>query len=464
MATYYVSTRGEAPEASFRDVLLAGLAPDGGLYVPAAWPRLAAGEVARLDPDDFPAIVAEAVGPFAADWIDAATLGKLAAEAYAGFDDPGVVAPLTALAPDLYLLELFHGPTLAFKDVAMQLLARLFSRALAETGRTLTIIGATSGDTGGAAVRAFAGAPGVELVILYPHGRISEVQRRFMTTETAPNVRVLAVDGAFDACQSIVKALFADRAFAAERRLSGVNSINWVRLAIQTAYYFSAAATLRRRGETRPPVFSVPTGNFGDAFAGHVARRMGLETAPLRIAVNENDILHRALTTGLYAPNEAVMTDAPSMDIEVASNFERALFEASARDPSAVRSLMADLRTSGAFRLSQELRAALGRDFVSDRVDQTARREAMRRWSDRGVLLDPHSAVAVVAAERAIRAGIPGPHVALATAHPAKVPEAVHAATGRVPALAPATATGLDGPERFVRVAASVEAVKAAMR
>ncbi|MBY0422625.1 MAG: threonine synthase, partial [Parvularculaceae bacterium] len=321
-----------------------------------------------------------------------------------------------------------------------------------------------SGDTGGAAVSAFAGAPRIRLVVLFPEGRISDVQRRFMTTSGADNVEVFAVDGAFDDCQSIVKALFADREFAQATKLSGVNSINWARLAVQTAYYFSAASQLRALGETRPPIFSVPTGNFGDAFAGHVAKLMGLAAGPILVAVNENDILARVVESGVYAPRGAVATDTPSMDIEVASNFERMLFEAADRNGARVAALMQDLRSTGRFTLPADMLEFLRRHLSVRRVHGAARAETMRRHAAAGYALDPHSAVALRAAEEALGAApASAPVVALATAHPAKFPDAVAAATGVRPRLSAEAEARISRGERVRRIAADADRVKAAI-
>ena len=460
--TQYLSTRGGAQRASFRDALLTGLAPDGGLYMPEVWPQLAPGLIDTFADADFAEVAGQVLATFAAPWLTPEDAIALAREAYTGFADPRIVAPLVRLEPDRYVLELFHGPTLAFKDVAMQFLARLFERALAETGEQITIIGATSGDTGGAAVAAFAGRPKIDVFVLYPEGRISAVQRRFMTTSGAANVRAIAVRGTFDDCQAIVKALFADPAFAARRRVSGINSINWARLAIQAAYYFTAVAALRRLGDRRQPVFATPTGNFGDAFAGYIARRLGLKAGPILCAVNANDILHRALTTGRYQPGAVIPTEAPSMDIAVASNFERLLFEASGRDAAAVSGLMRQLSAEGGYDLPEVWRAAIAADFLSDSVSESARIEAMRQVHDAcGMVIDPHTAIAAAAATR-LQSKRPekAPIIVLATAHPAKFPEAVAAALGRDAPLPGRLAGRLSGRETRIDAPADAEAVK----
>jgi threonine synthase len=461
--TAYISTRGGAPKVAFREALLAGLAPDGGLYLPEQWPEFGRTDFEAFAEQDFAEVAGAVLGAFAAPWINREEATALAREAYQSFLEPRVVAPLVALSPDHYLLELFHGPTLAFKDVAMQLLARLFERALGETCERVTIVGATSGDTGGAAVAAFAGRPHIDLFVLYPEGRISPVQRRFMTTSSAANVRAIAVDGTFDDCQRLVKALFADRLFVARRKLSGINSINWARLVIQATYYFTAAARLARSGELRPPVFSVPTGNFGDAFAGYVAKRLGLSAGPILCAVNANDIIHRVLSTGRYQPRRVIETAAPSMDIEVASNFERLLFEASGRDAIAVNDLMRRLNTDGFYEVPASWRAAMAGQFLSGSVGEADRVTEMRAsLEESGKVLDPHTAIAAAAARRFLvaRAGA-APVITLATAHPAKFPEAIRRALGRDAPLPGAIEKALSGPEMKTDAPADPAAVKA---
>ena len=325
----YISTRGEAPSLGFEDVLLAGLARDGGLYVPQSWPTVSAAAIAGLAGKPFAEIAADVIHPFTGDAISRAELGRMAGDVYSRFGHKAVT-PLVQIGPNRWILELFHGPTLAFKDVAMQLLARLMDRVLAARGRRATIIGATSGDTGGAAIEAFRGSSRVDVVILFPEGRVSDVQRRMMTTPADANVHAVAVKGTFDDCQALVKGMFNDHAFRDRNALSGVNSINWARIAGQLAYYFAAAVALG--SPQRPVSFAVPTGNFGDIFAGYVATRMGLPIERLVIASNVNDILPRTLAGGTYEMREVVSTSSPSMDIQISSNFERYLFEASGRD------------------------------------------------------------------------------------------------------------------------------------
>ena len=343
----YVSTRGEAPALNFVDVTLAGLARDGGLYVPEAWPTLSRDAIAALAGRPYAEVAVEVIAPFVGDAISRTDLSRMAHEAYGTFRHPAVT-PLVQIADNSFVLELSHGPTLAFKDLAMQLLARLMDHVLARRGERTTIVVATSGDTGGAAVEAFRDRAQADLIVLYPHGRVSDVQRRMMTTANAPNVHALAVEGTFDDCQAIVKGLFNHHAFRDRVRLSGVNSINFARIVAQVVYYFTSAIALG--APDRKIAFTVPTGNFGDVFAGYVAQRMGLPVDRLTVATNVNDILVRTLASGAYELHDVVPTTSPSMDIQVSSNFERLLFDAYSRDAAAVRTLMASLGQSESFR------------------------------------------------------------------------------------------------------------------
>jgi threonine synthase len=442
----HVSTRGEAPAIGFTDALLTGLARDGGLYVPEAWPTLSGETIEGFAGRPYAAVAKTVLGPLMAE-VPAADLSRMIDEAYAAFRHPAV-CPVKQLGDNLFLLELFHGPTLAFKDVAMQLLGRLMDHALKARGARATIVGATSGDTGSAAVEAFRGLNQVDIFILYPHGRVSDVQRRQMTTVDAPNVHAIAVEGTFDDCQDAVKAMFNHARFRDELQLSGVNSINWARVAAQAVYYFTAAVALG--GPHRPVSFSVPTGNFGDILAGWVAKRMGLPVERLMIGTNANDILARALGTGTYEIRGVQPTASPSMDIQISSNFERLLFEAYGRDAAAVRRLMGGLQQSRAFMIDA---VALGRirdEFSAEAVDEPAVADEMRRvFAETGETIDPHTAVGTRAA-RALLAERPEvPVVALATAHPAKFPDAVERATGRRPDLPPHLAELMAGTERF---------------
>ena len=428
----YVSTRGEAPPLGFIDVTLAGLARDGGLYVPDIWPRLAPQAVAGFAGRPYAEVAVEVIRPFVGEAIAEAELSRLAQEAYGAFRHPAV-APISQIGVNTFLLELFHGPTLAFKDVAMQFLARLMDHALAARGERTTIAVATSGDTGGAAVEAFRGRERADLFVLFPAGRISEVQRRMITTAADDNVHAIAIEGTFDDCQALVKGLFNHHAFRDRVRLSGVNSINWTRLVAQVVYYFTAAATLG--SPHRKVAFTVPTGNFGDVFAGYAAARMGLPIDRLVIATNVNDILVRTLATGSYEVREVVPTTSPSMDIQVSSNFERLVFEAYGRNAGAVRNLMASLAQSRRFTLSSaalaEIRALFGADRAGEEEAAAAIRTTLR---ETGRLVDPHTAVGLAVAEKEMRDPAV-PMIVLGTAHPAKFPDAVEAACGVRPAL-----------------------------
>ncbi len=456
----YISTRGGAPSVDFTDALLAGLAPDGGLYVPETWPRFSAEQIAAFAGKPYAEVAAAVLGAFAGDSLSPEAIAQDCAAAYASFTHASVT-PLRQLEPGRWLLELFHGPTLAFKDVAMQLLARLYDRVLAERKRTLTIVCATSGDTGGAAVEAFRGSPHVKLVALYPEGRISEVQRRFMTAAAEDNIRCVAVDGTFDDCQAILKSLFADKTFAADVDLSGVNSINWARIVAQSVYYFTSAVALG--APSRQVAFTVPTGNFGDAFAAYVALRMGLPIAAIQVATNSNDILARAFTTGRYAKGEVVATQSPAMDIQVASNFERLYFEAVGRDAAETARAFAAFAATGELQMPSQAFDSIKTLFSGVCIDEPTTAAAMKSaFEAYGEPVDPHTAVALAAPHPTLAQGVP--LVTLSTAHPAKFPEAVSAATGFTPPL-PAKAGDLFvRPERIDRLPADVEAVKVYVR
>lgn len=430
--TRYISTRGEAPELGFCDVMLTGLARDGGLYVPLDWPQLPAETIASFFGRPYWEVAVDVIRPFTGGEISDAELGRMANEAYATFRHPAVV-PLRQMSPHQFVLELFHGPTLAFKDVAMQLISRLMDHVLASRGRRTTIVVATSGDTGGAAVEAFAGLENVDLIVLFPHGRISDVQRRMMTTPEDENIHAVSVEGTFDDCQAIVKGLFNHHAFRDRVRLSGVNSINWARIVAQVVYYFTAAVALG--APHRRVSFTVPTGNFGDIFAGYVASRMGLPIERLVIATNANDILARTLATGAYELREVVATASPSMDIQVSSNFERLLFDAYGRDASKVRALMGSLAQARRFEIAPPALADIRARFAADRADEDETASTIRTIrKEAGYLADPHTAVALAVAEK--EAGDPRvPMIVLSTAHPAKFPDAVEAACGVRPDL-----------------------------
>jgi threonine synthase len=429
---HYISTRGEAPKLGFCDVMLTGLARDGGLYVPEVWPQLSPDTIASFFGRPYWEVAVEVIRPFVYGEISDAELGEMANEAYATFRHPAVV-PLNQVSPSQFTLELFHGPTLAFKDVAMQLLSRLMDHVLAKRQQRITIVVATSGDTGGAAVDAFAGRDNVDLVVLFPDGKISDVQRRMMTTSAARNVHALALKGNFDDCQAIVKGLFNHHQFRDQVSLSGVNSINWARIIAQVVYYFTSAVAL---GAPRREVdFTVPTGNFGDIFAGYVAKKMGLPVRKLRIAANVNDILARTLKTGIHEVREVHATASPSMDIQVSSNFERLLFEASHRDAALVRALMASLGQSGRYVLPNAVLAAIRCEFDAGRADEQETAAAIRTaWREAGDLVDPHTAVALAVADHDL-ADATVPNIVLSTAHAAKFPDAVQAACGVRPEL-----------------------------
>jgi threonine synthase len=451
----HVSTRGAAEPLDFRGATLAGLASDGGLYVPAAWPRFPAEDFRALRNASYPETAVAVLGAFAGASLAPAALQALVEEACAGFAH-AAVTPLVQLDARHWLLELHHGPTLAFKDLALQLLGRLFAHFLA--GERLTIIGATSGDTGSAAIEAVAGEPNIRIFMVYPDGRVSDVQRRQMTTVAAPNVHCIAIDGSFDDAQAIVKGLFNDPMFRARHRLSAVNSINWARLAAQVVYYVHAA--VRLGAPDAPVAFAVPTGNFGDVFAGYVAHAMGLPISRLVVATNANDILARALAAGDYSRGALTPTDAPSMDIQVSSNFERLLFDLMDRDGAGVAAAMRGFEASGRLALAPGLLARARALFTAERVDAEEMQQTMRdTLHHAGQLIDPHTAIGLAAARRQSDAN--GPIVTLATAHAAKFPDAVERATGVFPLLPPRTAHIFDRAERFVSLPADIGAIRA---
>ncbi len=453
----YVSTRGEAPALDFVGVMLAGLARDGGLYVPESWPALATETIAGFAGKPYAEVAVEVIRPFVGAAIPEADLARMAREAYGTFRHPAT-APLTQLAPSLFVLELFHGPTLAFKDLAMQLVARLMDHVLQQRGERTTIVVATSGDTGGAAVEAFRGRAQVDVVVLFPHGRISEVQRRMMTTAEAGNVSAIAIEGTFDDCQAIVKGLFNHHAFRDRVRLSGVNSINWARIVAQAVYYFTAAVSLG--APARKIAFTVPTGNFGDVYAGYVAQRLGLPIDRLVVATNVNDILPRTLATGAYELRDVVATTSPSMDIQVASNFERLLFDAYDCDPSAIRSVMASLAQSRRFTLSARALSYTRTLFSAARANEDEVAATIRTVKrETGNFVDPHTAVGIAVAEKEMREPAV-PMVVLSTAHAAKFPDAVEAACGMRPHLPEWLSDIKQRPERVTVLPADQSAVE----
>lgn len=451
----YISTRGRAPVLDFAAVTLAGLASDGGLYVPRTWPRFSGDEIRALAGLDYVETAVMVCAPFVGEALNEAELRALLGRAYASFDHAAVV-PLVQLDQRNWLLELFHGPTLAFKDVAMQALGQMFERFLTGSGRHLTVIGATSGDTGSAAINALAGRAGVEVFMLHPRGRVSEVQRRQMTTVLADNVHNIAIEGSFDDAQALVKAMFNDAAFSQRFALSAVNSINWARLMFQIVYYFYAG--VRLGAPERAIAFSVPTGNFGDVFAGYVAARMGLPVARLVVATNENDILHRALSAGDYSVGTVAPTQSPSMDIQVSSNFERLLFDLHGRDGAACAAAMAGFEASRRLAIPDAMRAEAAALFASARVDTDRMAETIRWAHERcGELIDPHTAIGLAAARVQ---DIDAPMVTLATAHPAKFGAAVEAACGVVPELPVRVAGLMDRQERYAVLPADLGAIE----
>jgi threonine synthase len=450
----YVSTRGQAPVLGFEDTMLTGLARDGGLYVPETVPVMPEADIAALAGLPYEEVARRVMWPFVSEAFAEDDFAAMIERAYAGFGHEAR-APLKQLAPGHFLLELFHGPTLAFKDFAMQLIGQMFEHALTRRGERATIVGATSGDTGSAAIEAFRGLDAVDVFILYPHGRVSEVQRRQMTTPSEANVHALALSGHFDDCQARVKDMFNDFAFRDRVGLAGVNSINFARVLAQVVYYFTAAVALGAPG--RAVSFCVPTGNFGDVFAGHIAKRMGLPIDKLVVATNQNDILHRCLATGQYRVGKVVPSISPSMDIQVSSNFERALHLAYGGDGAAVAQLMQEQRAGG-FTVSQGALEALREVYASGRAsEEETAGEIAARLVRAGELLCPHSAVGTFVADGHLGAT---PMVTLATAHPAKFPDAVEAATGIRPALPPRMADLFERDERVTEVANDLAALE----
>ena len=453
----HVSTRGEAPSLGFAEAMLAGLARDGGLYVPESWPRIEPKAIASFAGRPYAEVATEIIRCFTGDAIGEAELARMVREAYGTFRHPAV-APLVQLGAATFMLELHHGPTLAFKDLAMQLLSRLMDQVLAERNERRTIVVATSGDTGGAAVEAFRGRNQADLVVLFPHNRISDVQRRMMTTAGAANINAVAIEGTFDDCQAIVKAMFNHHAFRDRVQLSGVNSINWARIVAQVVYYFTAAVALG--APERQVAFTVPTGNFGDIFAGYVAERMGLPIDRLVIATNVNDILARTLSTGAYELHDVIATTSPSMDIQVSSNFERLVFDACKRDGNTVRTLMNSLAQSRRFTLPADALTQIRSRFGAGRAGEDEVAATIRTVKrETGNLIDPHTAVGIAVAEKEPRDPAI-PMVVLSTAHAAKFPDAVEAASGVRPRL-PEWLSGLDQrPEQITVLPVDQSAVE----
>jgi threonine synthase len=457
----YISTRGQAPARDFADVLLAGLAEDGGLFVPESWPHFTPSDWRAMRSLPYHAVAARVMRPFVGNAIPFEVLETICRDAYAGFGHPAIV-PLVQLETHLFAQELFHGPTLAFKDMAMQVLGRLFDHVLTQRDTRVTIVGATSGDTGSAAIEACAGRERVDIMILHPHGRTSAVQRRQMTTVLAPNVGNIAVKGTFDDCQDLVKAMFADTAFRNDMKLSAVNSINWARIAAQVPYYVAAALALG--APDREVAFSVPTGNFGNVLAAWVAGRMGLPIARLTIGSNHNDILTRFLQSNDMSVTPVEPSLSPSMDIQVSSNFERILFELLDRDAAATRLTMTGFRQTGRMMVAEPVWHRARSRFGSFRLDDSGTEAEIRRiHAACGYLADPHTAIGIAAARA--QPPCPGvPTIAMATAHPAKFPDAMERATGQRPALPPRLADLFERPERFAVMPNDVGAIETAVR
>lgn len=454
----YISTRGSAPTLDFRAATLAGLASDGGLYVPANWPQFSLDDIRAMKGLNYVETAVRVMKPFVEGVLSEEELRELCEAAYGRFSHDAIT-PLVQLDSQHWLLELFHGPTLAFKDVALQLLGQLFEKFLAGGDQDITIVGATSGDTGSAAIEAVAGREHIRIFMLHPDGRVSDVQRRQMTTVLAPNVYNIAIDGSFDDAQAMVKRLFGDAEVREKLTLSAVNSINWARLMAQVVYYFYAA--VRLGGPEQQVAFSVPTGNFGDVFAGYVASRMGLPVKRLIVATNVNDILHRALTSGDYSAGKVTPTATPSMDIQVSSNFERLLFDLASRDGDALSKLMGEFESTRAMKIPEDMLAGARELFSSASVDGDEMALALRWAQERGgQIIDPHSAVGLAAA-RASDVPADVPVVTLATAHPAKFREAVERATGHRPSLPARLGNLFEREERYEKLAGDYDVVKA---
>ncbi len=455
----YISTRGQAPELTFEEAMLTGLARDGGLYVPSEWPTLSREQIAGFAGKPYADVAFEVMKPFVGDTFTDAEFREIIGKAYSSFAHDAV-CPVKQLDSNHFLLELFHGPTLAFKDVAMQLIGQMFEVALKRSGKRVTIVGATSGDTGSAAIEAFRGLDAVDVFIMYPHGRVSEVQRRQMTTPVEDNVHALAVDGDFDTCQALLKDMFNDFEFRDGVKLAGVNSINWARVLAQVVYYFTSAVAIG--APERKVSFSVPTGNFGDVFAGYVAKRMGLPIERLVIATNQNDILHRTLQTGDHTKTGVEPSISPSMDIQVSSNYERLVFDLYDREGSAVAQLFEQLKDVGSFKLSQGALSRMADEFDSGRVSEDETSAAIADFHKRtGEVLCPHSAIGAKIGDEMVGDVA---MITLATAHPAKFPAAVEAACGVNPPLPPHMADLFERDERVTRVAGDLAAVEAVIR
>lgn len=452
----YISTRGDAPVLGFEDVVLAGLASDGGLYVPKTLPSFSKAALAALSKSSYEDVAFAVMSPFVDGAIEDARLREIIADTYKDFNHISR-APLSQLGDELFLLELYHGPTLAFKDFAMQLIGRLFPEILKKRNRRVTIIGATSGDTGSAAIEAFKGRENIDLFILFPKGRVSEVQQRQMTTPVADNLHTIAVEGDFDDCQSLVKQCFNDHAFRDEVQLGAVNSINWARVMAQTVYYFTSALALG--GLERPVSFAVPTGNFGDIYAGYLAKKMGLNIDRLIIGTNQNNILHRTVQKGDHTKSPVLPSISPSIDIQVSSNFERLLFALFDEDANVTRETVLQLQNGNGYQLGENMLAKLQAEFDSSECSETETKETIREvYRETGKLICPHSAVGVFAAKANRPAN--SPVISLATADAAKFPDAVYEATGEKPPLPPFLADLYDREEHYSTMPASLSALQ----
>jgi len=458
----YISTRGQAEPLNFENALLAGLARDGGLYVPANWPHLSADDLRAMRGKPYAEVAFTVMQPFVGGSIDDDALRRIIRNAYARFTHQ-LVTPLVQLDAATWLMELWHGPTLAFKDVAMQVLGRCYDYVLERRDQRVTLIGATSGDTGSAAIEAIRGRRRASIFILHPHNRTSEVQRRQMTTVHEPNVHNIAIEGTFDDCQNLVKAMFNDPGFRDEVGMSGVNSINWARVMPQIVYYIVAGVALG--APDRKVSFAVPTGNFGDVYAGYAAAQMGLPVERLVVASNVNDILTRAVNSGDHSLGDVAATMSPSMDIQISSNFERLLFDVYDQDGEAVRGKMDALKTDGGFEIEPARLRRIREHFDAHRVDETQTLEVMRRTCQRTrQIIDPHTAVGVGAAWRATEADPHTPMVVLSTAHPAKFPDAVERAVGQRPALPEHLSDLYDREERFTVLPNDLDTVQRHIR
>jgi threonine synthase len=455
MSIQYHSTRGQAPRLDLRGVTLGGLAPDGGLYVPESWPEFSTAAIAAMKGKKYVEVAFQVLQPFGINVLPDDVLRDLIGKTYAAFDNPAI-APLKKLDERYYVLELFHGPTLAFKDIAMQLLGHVFEYFLAQSSARMTVLGATSGDTGSAAIAALAGRRNIDVFILYPSKGPSDIQRRQMTCVDAANVHAIAIDGSFDDCQAIVKNLFGDEAFRTKHDLAAVNSINWLRILAQTVYYFTAAAAFA----PKPVSFVVPTGNFGNVYAGYAAMKCGLPVSKFAVASNRNDILARFFASGRMKADAVHATFSPSMDIQISSNFERLLFDLCDSDAAKLRDYMDAMKLRGEFAVTPLQLATARQIFTAAKADDDLTLKTIRTvYEKSGYILDPHSAVGVAAARQLARE-LPEPVIMLATAHPAKFPETIKRALGQTPALPSAVAALLSKPERTMLLPADARAVK----